>query len=76
MTLKDYFLSLEKTEREIFAEKCGTTVGQITQIYTGNRTCNPSLAINFDRESNGAISCDELCPDVDFDYLRKQKQAA
>ena len=75
MNLRDYFLSLTKDKRDDFAEKCGTTTGQIIQIYSGNRSCNPALAINFDRERGGVIKCDDLCPDVDFDYLRKQQAA-
>lgn len=71
--LRDFFLSLTKDQREEFAGKCGTTTGQIIQIYSGNRSCNPSLAINFDRESKGEVKCEELRPDVDFDYLRKKK---
>ncbi|WP_269527878.1 hypothetical protein [Acinetobacter baumannii] len=45
----------------------------------GYRPCNPSLAINIDRESKGQVRCDDLCPDTDFDYLRrtpKQKRTA
>lgn len=76
MTLKDYFLSLSKKDRQLFAEKAGTTVGQIIQIYTGNRSCSAVLAINFDRESGGQIRCDELCPDVDFAYLTNKKAVA
>ena len=55
MNLRDYFLSLTKDKRDDFAEKCGTTTGQIIQIYSGNRSCNPALAINFDRESGGVM---------------------
>lgn len=76
MTLKDYFLSLSKKDRQLFAEKSGTTVGQIIQIYTGNRSCSTALAINFDRESGGKVRCDELCPDVDFAYLMNKKAVA
>lgn len=70
--LKSYFYRMEKTERKSFAEKCETTVGQLQQIISKNRTCNPGLAINLDRESAGEILCDELCPNVDFAYLRNQ----
>lgn len=72
MSLKDFFLALSDTEREAFAVRVGTTVGHIKQVMYGNRACNAALAIEIDRESAGAVKCDDLCPDVDFDYLRKQ----
>ncbi|ENX57623.1 MULTISPECIES: YdaS family helix-turn-helix protein [Acinetobacter] len=69
-TLKDFFLPLNDEERESFATSCGTTIGQTLQIMYGNRNCNPALAIAIDRESKGAVPCESLCPDVDFQYLR------
>ena len=71
-TFKDFFFGLVKQDREDFAIKCGTTVGQMRQIAYGNRPCNPSLAINIDRESFGRVLCDELCPDTDWNYIRQQ----
>jgi len=70
--LKEFFFSLDRHERDAFASNCGTTVGQIKQIAYGNRPCNPTLAINIDRESCGRVPCDELCPDVDWNYVRQQ----
>lgn len=74
--LRDFFLALSTDEREVFAAKCGTTAGHIKHIYTGNRTCSEKVAIEMDKHSNGAVSCDKLCPGVDFDYLRKQECSA
>lgn len=68
--LKTFFLPLNDEEREAFASLCGTTVGQTLQIMYGNRKCNPALAIAMDRESKGAVPCESLCPDADFQYLR------
>ena len=70
-SLQNFMLSLPPHERRTFAEKCGTTHGQIKQIYTGNRNCNPGLAIEIEKHSQGAVNCESLCPDVDFNYLRK-----
>ena len=70
--LRDYFLSLSIEDRNIFAEKCGTSVGQIEHIYRGNRSCSDRLAIEIDKHSGGIVKCDALCPTTDFDYLRKE----
>lgn len=79
LTLKQYFSSLSEEQQVSFATACKTTTGQIKQIMYGNRPCNPSLAIDIDRESKGQVRCDDLCPNTDFDYLRrtpKQKRTA
>jgi DNA-binding transcriptional regulator YdaS (Cro superfamily) len=72
-SLKSYFYELSIEDREKFAKACGTTVGQLTQIMGNHRNCNPSLAINIERESNGKVICNDLCPNVDFDYLRQSR---
>lgn len=75
-TLKNYLLSMTMVERHSFAKKCGTTLGQLKHIVYKNRSCNPRLAIEIDKHSLGAVRCDELCPNTDFDYLRKQNPLA
>lgn len=74
--LKKFFYGLSEVSRESFAADCGTSSGQIKQIISGHRNCNPALAINIERESNGAVLCDELCPRVDFAYLRNTQAQA
>lgn len=70
--LKQYLKPMKKEERAAFAERCGTTLGNLNQIMYGNTTCGAALAIAIDRESGGEIRCDELHPAADFDYVRKQ----
>ncbi|ALO46594.1 transcriptional regulator [Pseudohongiella spirulinae] len=53
-----------------FARRCGTTAGQLRQVAGGYRRAGESLAINIERESAGAVTCEELRPDVDWAYLR------
>lgn len=70
--LKKYFQSLEVSERDNFAISCNTTCGQLNQIIYQHRSCNPVLAIELEKQSGGQILCDELCPDVDWEYLRSR----
>lgn len=73
--LRDYIKSLPSdAEREEFAQKCGITFGYLKLVMYGVRKCSATLAIKIDKESNSLVSCDDLCPDADFNYLRYQFQ--
>ncbi|MES2625934.1 MAG: YdaS family helix-turn-helix protein [Pseudomonadota bacterium] len=81
MTLFEFVKTLDKDQLISFAERCGTSEGQIKQVAGGHRRAGESLAINIERETAGAITCDSLRPDVDWNYIRstkpkKLKQAA
>ena len=69
--LRDYYLALDKKQRNQFAGQVGTTTGHLHQIYHGYSKCNEAVAIEIDKFTKGKIKCDDLCPDVDFAYLRK-----
>ncbi|AXT94912.1 hypothetical protein SQ00_04275 [Moraxella catarrhalis] len=73
--LRNYLLSMNKQDRIEFAKKCGTTYGQMMQIYRGNRTCHPTLAIEIDKHSKGCVKCDVLSPDTDFNYVRANSES-
>ncbi|MBV4519697.1 MULTISPECIES: transcriptional regulator [Pseudomonas] len=70
MTLLDLIRSLEPTQLDALAERSGTSVGNLKQIAYGYRLAGPGLAINLDRESGRAVTCEELRPDIDWAYLR------
>ena len=70
MNLKTYFMAKTKEQRDAFAALCGTTRGHLTNIAYGQKTCAEKLAIAIERESHGAVRCEDLCPDVDWAYLR------
>lgn len=72
-SLIDYIKNMPSDQnREEFAANCGTSLGYLKLVMYGNRNCSAALAINIDRESKGVIACDDLCPDVDFNYLRNR----
>ena len=71
-SLADYLNSLPNKEaKEQFAKKCGSTLGYLRLVVNKFRFCSATLAIALDRESHGKVSCDELCPNADFEYLRR-----
>lgn len=76
MTLLDFIKPLDKNALQDFARRCETTPGQLKQVAYGNRRANASLAIALDRETDGAIRCEETRPDIDWAYLRNSAAGA
>ncbi|MCU4709976.1 helix-turn-helix domain-containing protein [Acinetobacter pittii] len=74
--LKVYLSKMTLEERKSFAKACLTTLGNLQQIIYVNKKCGAALAIRIDKESKGKVPCDELCPDVDFNYIRSQALTA
>lgn len=70
MNLNAYLKSLSLDERDEFARRCGTSAAHLRNVGYGQKPCGESLAINVERESAGAVTCEELRPDVDWAYLR------
>ena len=57
------------TERKEFAERCETTFQHFKNVAYG-KDCSPELAINMERESEGALLCETSCPNVDWATVR------
>lgn len=70
MDLKTYLKTMSLAEREEFAKRCGTTAGHLRNVSYEDRTCGESLAIAIERESGRDVRCEELRPDVDWQFLR------
>jgi hypothetical protein len=51
--LKAFWDDMTPADREVFAERCGTSVGHLRNLSYGYRTCAESLAIAIERESGG-----------------------
>lgn len=72
--LKNYINNLSKDVRDSFAVSCGTSLGHLRHIAYGHRKCGESTAINIERKTGGAIVCEDLRPDVDWDFIRGTKK--
>lgn len=57
-------------ERREIAARAGIGDAYLYQVLTGRKPASPELCIALERESNRAITCEELRPDVDWAYLR------
>ena len=81
MDLKKFLLSLPAADRDDFAARCETTYAHLRNIAYGFRQAGEKLCIAIERESQGAVRCEDLRPDVDWAFLRgtpkpKSKKAA
>jgi hypothetical protein len=69
--LKTYLKSLgNKEARNNFALRCNTTLKHLVNIAYGYKVAGESLCINIERETSGAIRCEQLRNDVDWSVLR------
>lgn len=76
MTLLEFIKNLEGAALQQFAENCSTSVGQLKQVAYGHRRANAQLAIAIDRNTAGEVACEEVRPDIDWQYLRGNARAA
>lgn len=77
-TLLTHLNSLPVPEQVMFARRCKTSVGYIRKAVSKGQRFDVALCISFERESGGAVRCEEVRPDVDWSFLRgsKHKRAA
>lgn len=69
-TLRDYLNSLPPPEQVDFAARCNTSVGYLRKAISARQKLGESIVISIERESEGAVRCEDLRGDVDWAYLR------
>lgn len=65
-----YLATLPPAEREDFAARCRTTVNYLRKAASIGQCIGEDLAIRIERESNRAVTVEQLRPDVDWAYIR------
>lgn len=73
--LTTYLNTLPTAEQHAFAERCGTTVGYLRKQVSAGQKFSADLCIELERESQGAVRCEDLRDDVDWDYIRSSSSA-
>ncbi|MCD6674879.1 MAG: helix-turn-helix domain-containing protein [Burkholderiaceae bacterium] len=68
--LRAYLNGLPVADQAGFAVRCGTTIGYLRKALAIRANLGESLCIAIERESAGAVRCEDLRPDVDWAYLR------
>lgn len=68
--LQSYLNGLSVADQAAFAVRSGTTIGYLRKAISKGQLLGEKLVINMERESAGRIRCEDLRPDVDWDYIR------
>jgi len=68
--LLKFLNSLPKDEQINFAERCDTSVGYLRKAVSAKQQIGGILCINIERESKGAVRCEDLRPDADWAFIR------
>lgn len=67
MDLKTFLSSMALQDRETFAVRCGVTLGHLLNCTSGSpetrKTPGPKVAVAIERESDGAVTRQELRED-------------
>lgn len=71
--LLDYLNGLEPAERDAFAMRCETTMGYLRKAISVGQKIGAEICIRIERESDGAVQCEHIRPDVDWLAIRNRK---
>ena len=75
-SLRSYLNSLLPADQVAFAARCGTSAGYLRKAISIEQRIAESTAIAIERESGGAVRCEDLRPDVDWAYIRSTHRKA
>lgn len=76
--LRTYLNTLGTQAQLDFAARCQTSVGYLRKAISAGQKLGESIVIAIERESAGAVKCEQIRPDVDWAYIRgtgKRKRA-
>jgi len=68
--LRDFLNSKKPEEQQDFAVRSGTTIGYLRKAISAKQKFSDGLCIALERESGGAVRCEDLRSDIDWAYLR------
>jgi DNA-binding transcriptional regulator YdaS (Cro superfamily) len=61
--------------QRLLAGQVGVSVSMVSQWCTGARPLPPDRAIAIERATSGAVTVEELCPDIDWSVIRGKPPA-
>ena len=70
MDLNTYLEQGEKGAAALLAKQIGVTPVLVSQWRTGTRQVPAERCVDIERATGGVVRCEELRPDVDWNYLR------
>ncbi|WP_083301036.1 YdaS family helix-turn-helix protein [Jeongeupia sp. USM3] len=69
MNLRDW-IKARPGRADALANSLGTSAAYIGHLCAGRKRCGEGLAIEIEKATSRAVTCEELRPDVDWAYLR------
>ncbi len=63
-TLRTFLNSKSLNDQGEFARKCGTSIGYLRKAISIGQRLSEALAMAIERHSNGAVTVEELRPDL------------
>lgn len=66
-----YINSLPIMERELFADRCGTSLGYLRKACSIKQKLSEGMCLRIASESCGIVTLECLRPDVDWQYMRQ-----
>jgi len=64
MDMRSYLLGVSPEKREEVAKEADTSVAYLFQLAGGHRKASPDLARSIQSATNGAVTKEELRPDI------------
>jgi DNA-binding transcriptional regulator YdaS (Cro superfamily) len=75
MKLSDYLSGARGLARAL-AKTLGVDPVMVSEWRTGKKRVPAERCPSIEKATNGAVRCEDLRPDVDWGYLRGQKEVA
>jgi DNA-binding transcriptional regulator YdaS (Cro superfamily) len=70
MEFRDFYYAIPVKDRPAFAGRVDSTVGYLNLLASGHKNCGEALAMRIERESNGKVRVESLCPSAPWDVIR------
>lgn len=70
-SLRRYLNALPREGQQDFAARVGTSLGYLRKAISARQSLGVELVSRIHHESGGAVPCEELRPDIDWDVLRR-----
>lgn len=64
MKLNDYFLDKPYGSKAALAAAIGISKTWMSQLVTGREQCSPALALKIEKATNGAVTREDLLPEL------------
>jgi len=65
-SLRNYLNSMPRSEQELFAANCRTSLGYLRKAISTKQQLGIELVVRLHKQSQGAVKASDVRPDVDW----------